>query len=165
MTRDRQETQEKSERRGPPEALFKVVNPMMKWLLRSPLHGFVSGRILLLGFTGRKSGRSFVTPVGYHEDEGRLVSFTRRPWAENFSGGAPVTIWLRGRKQSAHAETTRDVDEILRVLDRFTAVNGAEAIAMRIGGAQFAGEAPTPQELRQAASELALIRIRPEAAP
>ena len=41
---------------------YKVANPVMKALLRSPLHGLVSKNIALLHFRGRKSGRDFVTP-------------------------------------------------------------------------------------------------------
>jgi hypothetical protein len=37
--------------------LYRVANPVVKMLLRSPLHGIASGNIALLHFRGRKSGR------------------------------------------------------------------------------------------------------------
>ena len=43
----------------------KLYNPLMKWLLRSPLHGVVSKMYLLVTFTGRKSGTVYSTPVEY----------------------------------------------------------------------------------------------------
>lgn len=49
------------ETRTPPGWLkpaFRVINPLMEALLRSPLHGLVSDSLLLVTFTGRKSGRT-----------------------------------------------------------------------------------------------------------
>lgn len=51
--------------REPPPAVFRLVNPLMKLLLRSPLHGLVSKRLMLLTMTGRKSGKQYSIPVGY----------------------------------------------------------------------------------------------------
>ncbi len=49
------------------------VTETMKFLLRSPIHGMVSKTVLLITFTGRKSGKSFTTPVDYSQ-EGVQVS-------------------------------------------------------------------------------------------
>jgi len=38
-------------------------NPIMKWLIRSPLHGLVSKSMLVIGYTGRKSGKRYETPM------------------------------------------------------------------------------------------------------
>ena len=43
-------------------------NSIMKWLIRSPLHGLVSKSMLVIGYTGRKSGRRYETPVNYVRD-------------------------------------------------------------------------------------------------
>ena len=45
--------------------IYKVANPVVKALLRSPLHRIASGNVALLHFRGRKSGREFVTPLSY----------------------------------------------------------------------------------------------------
>jgi hypothetical protein len=36
----------------------------MRALLRSPLHGLLSGMLMLLSYTGRKSGRTYTIPIG-----------------------------------------------------------------------------------------------------
>ena len=41
-----------------------IVNKTMKLILRSPMHGVVSKSMLLISFTGRKSGKTYTTPVG-----------------------------------------------------------------------------------------------------
>ena len=40
-----------------------IVNRAMKFMLRSPLHSIVDKKILLVTFTGRKSGKTYTTPV------------------------------------------------------------------------------------------------------
>ncbi len=37
-------------------------NPIMMWLLRSPLHGMLSSSTMIITYTGRKSGKMFSTP-------------------------------------------------------------------------------------------------------
>ena len=41
------------------------LNPVMRSLLRSPLHGVTSHNIGIVYFSGRKSGRKLSTPLGY----------------------------------------------------------------------------------------------------
>lgn len=97
----------------------RIQNPFMKWLLRSPLHGMVSGMYLLMTFTGRKSGTVYTTPVQYHRDGKRVVVVTSRAykWWKNLEGGTTVRLRLRGQDQVARAETTLDeavIREMLR---------------------------------------------------
>ena len=49
----------------PPWVFKWIMNPAIKLILRSPLHGLMSKRLLLITFTGRKSGKQFTTPLGY----------------------------------------------------------------------------------------------------
>ena len=75
-------------------------------LLRSPLHGLVSGRIMLLAFTGRRSGRRFMVPVSYLRYGGDILGFTsggRGAWWKNLQGGAPAKARVRGRRISGSA--------------------------------------------------------------
>ena len=46
-----------------------VVNPVVRTLLRSPAHRLLSGSLLLLDDTGRRSGRRYVLPVAYAGDD------------------------------------------------------------------------------------------------
>ena len=80
-------------------------NPFMRWLLRSPLHGLASRGVLLITFTGRKTGRSYCTPISYSQDGSliQLISHRDRAWWRNFEGGAPVMIRLRGQDRPAIA--------------------------------------------------------------
>lgn len=80
-------------------------NPIITFLLRSPLHFFVSGMFLLISFTGKKSGQTYTTPVQYKQ-AGQTLKFVtnrHRVWWKNLRGGAPVTVRLRGRNFSGVA--------------------------------------------------------------
>ena len=43
----------------PPSALLRLVNPMLGFLLRTPLAGPARKQLMVLSFTGRKSGRPY----------------------------------------------------------------------------------------------------------
>ena len=74
-----------------------LVNNAMKFVLRSPAHGMVSKTILLISFTGRKTGKTYTTPVSYSQTGDQVTIFTHAAWWKNLQSGAPVTLQLRGR--------------------------------------------------------------------
>jgi deazaflavin-dependent oxidoreductase (nitroreductase family) len=73
------------------------VNQAMKFVLRSPVHGMVSNTILLISFTGRKSGKVYTTPVSYSQSDDQVYIFTHATWWKNLRNGTPVTLHLKGR--------------------------------------------------------------------
>ncbi len=80
----------------------------MKALLRSPLHWPLSRYFMLLSWTGRKSGRSYTTPVSYVRDGDRLFVTTGDRWWRNVVGGGPVMVRLAGRRRAAVATPLTD---------------------------------------------------------
>jgi len=62
------------------------LNPIMRGLLRSPLHGITSHNIGIVHFTGRKSGRKLSTPLSYTREGKivRLLSNHNTRWWLNF---------------------------------------------------------------------------------
>lgn len=65
-----------------------MLNPVMRGLLRSPLHSVASSNIAILHFTGRKSGRRMNTPLSYMRDGNtvRLLSSHDTHWWRNLRG-------------------------------------------------------------------------------
>jgi deazaflavin-dependent oxidoreductase (nitroreductase family) len=84
----------------------KFYNPLVVWLLRSPLHVLMSGSVLLLMFEGRRSGRIYTTPVNYVRDGKDLLLVAARDhtWWKNLRGGAPVRLLICGRDEEGVAE-------------------------------------------------------------
>lgn len=73
-----------------------LLNHIIPLVLRSPLHGLLSKNLLLLTYTGRKSGTQYMIPVTYFEDGGTILVFSNQRWWRNLRGGVPVTLRLRG---------------------------------------------------------------------
>ncbi len=73
------------------------VNRAMKFILRSPAHGMVSKTVLLITFTGCKSGKSYTTPVSYSQTGDQVIIFTHATWWKNLCSGAAVSLRIRGQ--------------------------------------------------------------------
>jgi hypothetical protein len=90
----------------------RVVNPVVRAVLRSPAHGLLSGHLALLTITGRRTGRAFTFPVGYHRDGDRVTVGVdwpeRKRWWRNLSDAAPVEIWLAGVRRHGTAQARGD---------------------------------------------------------
>ncbi|GAA3561153.1 hypothetical protein GCM10022419_047240 [Nonomuraea rosea] len=86
-----------------------LVNPVVAWLLGTPLHDLLSEKIALLTVTGRRSGATIRLPVQYEQrgDTLTVVSSPTRRWWRNLDGGAPVRLALRGTARHGHATVTR----------------------------------------------------------
>lgn len=84
-----------------------VVNAM-KFVLGSPMHGIISKSTLLLTFTGRKTGKTYTTPVSYSQRGRQVYIFSHAKWWRNLRGGAPVTLRIQGRDLQGVAESVED---------------------------------------------------------
>lgn len=123
-----------TEAKGPPlpKWAYKVVNPAMMGILRSPWHGLLSNDLMILIFDGRKSGKRFMIPVGYLREGNRLYLFSHSSWAKNFIGGAPVAMRLGGKLVRGTARVVDDPAIIRKTLQLMIAKRG-EGMAERMG--------------------------------
>ena len=112
-----------------PDALFPLINRVMRLLLNSPLHRLMSGSVLIVYYTGRKTGRRRWTPVRYlKESDSNVACLTGREtgWWPNFLEPRDVELQLAGRRLAARAHAQPDdaerKAEVLReMLRRFPA--------------------------------------------
>src|SRR5712691_523168 len=79
----------------PARPLMAAANVAVQLLLRSPLHFWLSDTMLLLTYTGRKSGRRDTNPVSYSREGDVVTVFTYRSWWRNLRGGAPVRVEIK----------------------------------------------------------------------
>lgn len=123
--------------------MFKLFSPIfntiVKLILRSPLHRPLSKRLLLITFTGRKSGKTYTTPTSYIRDGQDIVIFSERNrrWWRNLEGGAPVVVRVQGTVREGSAEPVapdarllaRDQQSIFQRVRRRISGQNAERIA------------------------------------
>lgn len=100
----------------PPAALVAILNPIMRALLRSPLGRLVTP-LALIEFTGRRSGRRYRIPAGWHHADGRPVVFSPAPWRNNFAETWPATVHHRGRAHQMTGILIDDPKETARALE------------------------------------------------
>ncbi|MDQ3772460.1 MAG: grhN [Actinomycetota bacterium] len=97
----------------PPAALVRVLNPIMRFVLRTPLGRLVKP-FALLEFTGRRTGRSYRVPAGWHDAGGVRVVISPASWRANFANGAPALVHHRGRAQPMIGTLVSDPTEVAR---------------------------------------------------
>ena len=100
------ETQTTVQHPEPPRLVRTLINSLVTTVLRSPWHGMMSPRLLLLTFTGRKSGKEYTTPMRYaREGETlRLKVPIQYSWWKNLRERPAVRVLLRGQMRTGRAE-------------------------------------------------------------
>ena len=93
------------------------LNPIMRGLLRSPLHRVTSHNIGIVHFTGRKSGRKLSTPLSYTREGNivHLLSNQSTRWWVNFRGdGVKVEMEIARKRYPGTARLLEGDSEALR---------------------------------------------------
>jgi NADPH:quinone reductase len=92
--------------------LNRTGNPIVKAILRSPIHRLASGRVALITVTGRRTGRRFTIPVEYVRRDDRVTINVgwpeRKRWWRNLRQPAPVVVRLGGRDYTGTAVAEGD---------------------------------------------------------
>lgn len=100
-------------------------NSIIRWLLKSPFHFFVSKNMMLITYTGRKSGTEYTTPVNYfpaRDEKGNYyatTSMSERVWWRNLHGGAQVSVRIQGHDLPAHAQVFEDAISVAEGMAQF----------------------------------------------
>lgn len=135
------------------------VNQAMKFVLRSPIHSLVSQTVLLVTFTGRKSGQTFTTPVSYSQSGDRVTLFTHALWWKNLINNAQVSLRIRGNEFKGWAEpVAADKQAISAGLAAHLQKVPSDA---RWYGVTFDNRGnPIAEEVEKAAQTVVMIRVR-----
>ena len=131
---------------------------MLKYVLRTPLHGIFSKSIMLLVFRGRKTGKLYSTPVSYLREGGVVTAFTDSPWQRNLLGGAPVTLYLKGKAVKGFAQVINDRSA---VTDALTNLLRQVPFNAKYFGVGFDAKGqPIPEQVEQGSQHHVLLKIR-----
>jgi F420H(2)-dependent quinone reductase len=91
----------------------RLVNPVVRLLLRSTLHRLLSGWLVILSYQGRKSGRWYSLPCMYACDGQDLhVLPAHKVWWRNLRQPTPVRVRLQGRDLQGTATATSDPEVV-----------------------------------------------------
>ena len=95
--------------------LWFLINPFVALLARSPLHFIISNQVLVIQFKGRRSGKSYLVPVSYHEHESSYTCVTLRSniWWRNLKDISHTQIWLKGKLMDVQIDLEFNNDQIV----------------------------------------------------
>jgi hypothetical protein len=142
--------------------VLKLMNPIVKSILRSPLHRLLSRHFMLITFTGRKSGKHYTTPTACLQDEGLIYLATGTRWWKNLQGGAIVSLIVAGKQLQGDADVITDPADVAEHLHRFIGKVGpkkAFLMGLKVEGEQL----PTLEEVKAGVRDSrVLVRIKPQ---
>ena len=136
------------------------LNPLVIRILRSPLHPLLSPGLMLLSYTGRRSGRRFSIPVGYQRSGDVITVLAsrarRKRWWRNFDEPAPVELLVRGR--TLHGEARVLAGDALRAVAERT-FQRLPRLAGQFGITYDRSTGLTSEQWRRLAEEGAAVEI------
>ncbi|MDB4243327.1 hypothetical protein N9861_04680 [Gammaproteobacteria bacterium] len=96
--------------------MWRIVNPLVVLIARSPIHLLVSTQILVTQFNGSKSGNPYRVPVSFHKDENTYTCVTLRSnlWWKNLIDLDRTDIWLNGKLVNVQLELEYEDDEVVK---------------------------------------------------
>lgn len=132
-------------------------NDFVKFFLRTLLHGFL-GDTMLITVTGRKTSKTYTTPVGFYRDGNCLWVLTSRDrtWWRNLRVNAHVCIKLHGKDLEGLAELIEEEKAVAAHLQDYLR---HIPMAARPMGVRMENGQPHPEDAAHLAKERMFVRI------
>ena len=144
----------------PPDAVLRVFNPILKFLLHTPFAGPARNQFMVVDFTGRKSGRHYSIPLSAHVLDGVLYATTANAWKNNFRDGAAAHVLHDGKTTKMHGELITDKAMVADLYARCAQSYGVKRAERAMGLGFRDHQMPTHDQFAQAVDELQLRAIR-----
>jgi hypothetical protein len=91
-------------------SLLVFLNPLVKLVLRTPLHWILDRWFLLLEWKGVKTGQSRSTPISYIRDDQGTWATTGDRWPQFVANNPSFRVRMRGKWQPAVAVVEQDAE-------------------------------------------------------
>ncbi|MFV1356840.1 hypothetical protein ABFV47_07165 [Mycolicibacterium fortuitum] len=144
----------------PPKLMLRVVNPIMRLLVRTPFAGATRKQFMVLNVRGRKTGRQYAIPLTAHVIDNTLYAMTDAAWKNNFRGGATAEVLLDGQTTAMRGELVADRAAVADLFHRCAESYGVKR-AQRMMGLTFRDQRiPTLDEFTEAIDREHLCAIK-----
>jgi hypothetical protein len=107
------------------QRVVRYFNPITRFILNTPLHVLVSGRLMLIRFNGRVTGRSYTTAVSYVREEDSLLVPGGGRWWKNIETTRQARVRLRGSWKVVTSEVITEPTALSELVRRMLAANPA----------------------------------------
>jgi hypothetical protein len=147
----------------PPDVIFRAVNPLVRLLLRTPLAGPYRRQMMVVSFTGRKTGRRYSIPLSAHRVDNNLYAITSAPWKHNFRDGADAEVLHTGKTTAMRGELIQDPAVVADLSRRVAESYGVKRAQLMMGLKFRDARIPTVEEFAEAVTRdhLAAVRLTP----
>ena len=136
------------------------INPIMIFILRSPLHFLVSHSVLVLYVTGAKTGKKYFIPVSFFEhSKGLLTCVTDKPniWWRNLTSIDEIKILFKGKEIQSRINTEpHDSDYIFPKLHALFSHSRLDGL---FGGTGYKNGKPIEEDVIGATKRMVLIEL------
>jgi deazaflavin-dependent oxidoreductase (nitroreductase family) len=106
----------------------RYFNPVARFLLNTPPHPVMSGRLMLISFNGRVTGRLYTTPVSYVQEKDLLLVPGGGTWWKNIETTPQARVRLRRAWKLVTPEVVREPRALTELMRRMLAANPAIAL-------------------------------------
>ena len=134
-------------------------NDFVTFFLRTPLHVFL-GNTMLITVTGCKTGKLYSTPVGFFKAGEDLWVLTNRDrtWWRNVTGGAEVSLLIKGKTLLARAEAELDETDVeVQLCEYIRQI----PMAARSLGIRVENKRPNLDDVARVAKDRLFVKIQP----
>jgi deazaflavin-dependent oxidoreductase (nitroreductase family) len=116
--------------------------------------------MMLINFTGRKSGNQYTVPVNYLQDGDTLytTSWRERTWWRNLRDGRVVSLRVRGKVVDATPEVTKSDDGVATLLTTYFQLAPNMARYFEVG-LDSEGQ-PLPDDIAVAAKTRIIVQFK-----
>jgi hypothetical protein len=139
--------------------VFALANAVVRPMLRSPLHPVLSSRLMLLNYTGGKTGKQYSFAIGYFPwDEGDVIVSSTATWPGAIGSARDIRVLIKGRWLPARPVVIKEAGPKADMLGEFAMRNGpraAKGLMLGLPG----DRQPDRHELLAAAAKTTLVRF------
>ena len=141
----------------------KLTNPFVRLALNSRLHSMLSGRLILITYTGVKSGVKHTLPVQYAKSDGELIVVAgyhqHKKWWRNLRQQSTIKVCYHGTWSEASAKVIEG--DVSAIAPLFPAYLRRFPESARIRGLTLDpnGNVKDADKLREAAKKVVMIHI------
>jgi hypothetical protein len=143
------------ENSSPPKGFLKVVDPMFKAMLRTPLGRVLPSTTSVISFKGRKSGKPYNLVVAVHNIDGEQLVFSQRVWTVNFKDGVPVSVRHGGKSLSGTGTLVADPALIAPKLQKAIDAHGGRSVGLKIAD----GYQVTPEDVKAVGRKMIRLEV------
>lgn len=107
--------------------IMRIANVPMRALLSLPFPTPLSRQLMLLHYTGHKTGTRYRQPLSYVRVDGQLLTPGGGVWTRSLADGQPVEVKIGGRRLRLRPELVADPGEVDVLLGQMAKANPAVA--------------------------------------